>query len=318
MYANDFITAEVCYFLSITWLGLKILTSAPIRSHSSRAAVSICIVFIGGVIFWILLALVKYRHEQVMVLKRPEPVSKEATPRLSEQMHATMEPSGAQPKSTVVAKKERYPALVPNKPVNIPIQQSKKPVVSTTVPLPVPSVPPSLPATQSLSTDEIATAVAKRIIEQQPPPPARPCRGDELSTCTDEALIQWGEPLVENITKIVEKHSAEMDIMGEFKGDKLLKGLVAADRRAVDDYRNCCAEDALKFEKELALRLTGGSQNIAFGEWTHKLMQPIGSRDWKYARENADMIMDIRFKLSELESELDRNIKLRKIREVKH
>lgn len=199
-----------------------------------------------------------------------------------------------QSKNAPSAKK---PRLAPAARMEPPIQPSKELVVSTAAPKgPLPL--------QSPTTEELATAIAKKIAEQQPvPPPApvKPCRGDELSACTDEALIEWGTPLIEKISRIQDQYMLESKISREFTGDKFLAAMEAAETSEADDYRDCCAEDALKYDKELISRIGGGMQQSSFTEWTQKLTQPVGSSGWKSARSGADtMILRIRYELQEL------------------
>lgn len=172
-----------------------------------------------------------------------------------------------------------------------------------------------------LTAEDLAEAVAKKLADKKPniPPPAeKPCRGEDLSSCTDEALIEWGKPLIEKISAVSERCSERKKSARQLDSKRLIAAFDAANVLGADEYRDCCAEDALKYRRELALRLGGGLQSKSFAEWTEKLLQPSGSKERREAerRTCTALFLDGQFKLSGMVLKLERNKLLREIRRL--
>jgi len=202
----------------------------------------------------------------------------------------------------------------------------------------------SVAAPQQTSAEEIASAVSKRLNdmrdEHQPAgitPPAkktapavsssapslptvRPCRGDRLSECSDEQLLDWGQPLVSNVEAIDNGYMADLKKLDDIKvgnlnwlkefvgvGDKdskWLKSFAQAQEKAADHFKNCCAEGALAYHKELVQRVGGGHENAETYEWVQHLIKPLNSKEYKNAKQDADKIVNVAGDLKQLQIEL--------------
>jgi hypothetical protein len=157
-------------------------------------------------------------------------------------------------------------------------------------------------------------------IAQEPPPRPSECRADSLKICTDEDLLRWGKPLVEKVTKIESDHMAALDalenvtgnwagfLFGKDKDSKWVKAYTEAQQNTADEFRNCCAENALNYHYELTSRLEGGLQNNDAYDWVRQLLKPVKSKDWKQARSEARAIVRIAYDLDTLQINL--NIKM--------
>lgn len=159
------------------------------------------------------------------------------------------------------------------------------------------------------------------------PTPAKPCRGDGLSECSDEQLLEWGKPLLENVEAIENAHMADLKALDDIKGNwigfligkdkdsKWLKAYAEAQEKAADRFRDCCAENTLKYQKELAQRVGGGLEKNELYDWIQKLLKPINSKVWKEARqEGGSKIVDITGDLNLLRIGLDSKIRMSRIR----
>jgi len=130
-----------------------------------------------------------------------------------------------------------------------------------------------------------------------PPVPEKPCRGDDLGACSDEELLGWGNPLMQKIQTIEDAHMASLKALDDIKGhwlgfvigkdkdSKYLKAYAEAQEKAADQFRDCCAEDALRYHAQLAMRTGGGSQDSDLYEWIQKLLKPSKSKQWKEAKQ---------------------------------
>ena len=133
----------------------------------------------------------------------------------------------------------------------------------TPAPIPTP-IPTPLPQARSTPTPAEASETPKR------------CRADRLGECTDKQLEEWGKPLIEQISTIEDRYMADLKRLYDIKdsnwfkefvgiGDKngrWLKAYAAAQDKAAEDFRNCCAEDALAYYKELAHQAGSGYDKV--------------------------------------------------------
>jgi len=201
-----------------------------------------------------------------------------------------------------------------------------------------PVIPPRAP-----TADEIASAISQKLKDlqnaqpttttptknpaatlasstAQPLPTVQPCRGDRLSECSDEQLLNWGKPLVENIEvaendymtdlkKLDDIKAGKWNWLREFAGvgdkdSKWLKAYAQAQEKAADHFRDCCAESALAYHKELRQRLGGGQESKKAYEWVQDLMKPKNSREYKNAKQDAGKIVDVLGDLHQLPIDL--------------
>jgi hypothetical protein len=147
--------------------------------------------------------------------------------------------------------------------------------------------------------------------------PAKECRGDDLKDCSDEKLLKWGKPLVEQVQQIETAHMAALkaldDITGSWAGflfgkdkdSKWLKAYAEAQHSTADQFRDCCAENALIYNAELVARVGGGLQDNEAFEWVQKLLKPVKSKEWKEARSEAGKIISVNGDLNALEGLLN-------------
>jgi hypothetical protein len=190
------------------------------------------------------------------------------------------------------------PSVLSPKHARLPnLQKNRQPSPTNTEQV----VTPVAPTVHVPTTEELATAVADKLRQEQSipkeaavtPQEIRPCRGDDLRDCTDEQLAVWVRPLTEKLRTISGRYSSDMEAISKHKqsllgalirGDDTPKLLDQADQRAADTYRECCAQDMLKYEQEMSQRVGAGSRDAHLCEWSEKLLSPIGSREWKSAR----------------------------------
>jgi hypothetical protein len=98
-----------------------------------------------------------------------------------------------------------------------------------------------------------------------------------------------------------------------------LKAYAQAQEKAADEFRDCCAENALKYHKELTLREGSGLQKNELYDWIQELLKPIKSNEWKEARQDGgSKVVDITGDLRLLEIKLNTKISLSKIRQASH
>lgn len=177
--------------------------------------------------------------------------------------------------------------------------------------LQAPSSPPQVKVFRSVE-DFIAEAEKRRAECEAKLPPEPPCHGDDLKSCGEKGLMEWGKPLLSKIKKIDEEYSLERKMAGQYTGNKFLRAVEAAEIDAADKYRDCCAADALKYFKELAQRMGGGEDSQGFYEWSNKLLSPVKSKEWKEARSLADIpMMHAYFVMQGRIIDLDRRIRSR-------
>jgi hypothetical protein len=157
-----------------------------------------------------------------------------------------------------------------------------------------------------------------------PPPAVQLCLQGRLRDCSDEQLLAWGKPLVAKIETIENDYMADLkkldDIksgwLGEIAGDLLIgvntdgaskrsKAMTLAEQRVGDRFRDCCAEAAIEYHKELVLRTGDRSDQTAEFEWTQNLLKPIKSKEWKKARQDAGKIIHVVYDLQFLQIDLD-------------
>lgn len=203
-------------------------------------------------------------------------------------------------------------------PPRIPVKVRSKKI--TEKPLVIPS-----PTPVPLTADELADKVAKRLADQRPvstptpiptPTPKPLCRGDNLSICTDEDLLEWGKPLVKEVGRFYGYYEDERGKAAEHHS---IKAFEEAENTLADRFRNCCAEDAAKYYREISSRVGGGARQSDFLEWENKLMKPIGSHEWKAARQDASrMVLNIRYELDLRMIDLESAIRLANLKKSRH
>jgi hypothetical protein len=147
-----------------------------------------------------------------------------------------------------------------------------------------------------------------------PPAPKTTCRGDHLSECTDAELLEWSAPLMNRLNSIMNEHDKaqrELDAIKDpnvfaalFGKDKWLNKFEEMQHDASDQFRDCCAEDVLRYHTELVLRTGAGARNRDYYKWTELLLKPAKSRDWKKAREDGSNAVQIYYDLQILEIRL--------------
>ena len=153
-----------------------------------------------------------------------------------------------------------------------------------------------------------------------PLPIIQPCRGDRLRECSDEQLLEWGKPLVSNIEAVENDYMADLKKLDDIKagnlnwlkefvgaGDKdsrWLKALAQADEKATNRFRDCCAEGALAYHKELAERVGGGQEKAETYEWVQNLTKPTNSKEYKNAKRDGNKVLNVVSDLEQLQIEL--------------
>lgn len=162
------------------------------------------------------------------------------------------------------------------------------------------------------------------------PPESRPCRGDALKECSDEQLLEWGKPLVADIEGINNQYVTDAKKLDDIKGGKMdwlreltgvgadkdskfVKGFELANRSAIQRFRDCCAERAIAYHKELLQRDHKRSDNTALYEWVQNLLKPINSKEWKKAREEGSKVGDVYFDLDFFQIDLGYIVSVRRI-----
>lgn len=161
-------------------------------------------------------------------------------------------------------------------------------------------------------------------------PIIQPCRDDRLNECTDEQLLEKLKPLLASILAISDEYSAETKKLDDIKGGKMdwlrilagtggdkdskwLKGFESARRTATTRFRDCCAERALVYHKELLQRDRKRSDDPGLYEWVQNLMKPIDSKQWKKARDEGDKVASVYFDLDFFRIDLDYFVAVRHI-----
>jgi hypothetical protein len=151
---------------------------------------------------------------------------------------------------------------------------------------------------------------------------SRSCRDDHLNECSDEELLERLKPLVTNILAIREEYSADTKRLDDIKGGKFdwlrelagvggdkdskwLKAFELARQKASDHFRDCCAESALVYHKELLQRYHEASDNAELYEWVQNLLRPVGSKEWKKARDDGFKVISISFDLHSYQIHLE-------------
>lgn len=162
-----------------------------------------------------------------------------------------------------------------------------------------------LPNTSSPTSKSPASAtnvVPPPVVPTAPQPAITyPCRADQLSECSDDQLQDSGRPVVAKIEAIQKDNSADLkkledikrgnwfgEIVGEYiggGGDKdssWLGAYALAQEKAADSFRDCCAQKALAYHKELTLLLRSSQENTTVYEWAEELLKPNPKpKEWK-------------------------------------
>lgn len=107
----------------------------------------------------------------------------------------------------------------------------------------------------------------------------RQCRADNLSLCSNDDLLTLGSVLQHRMKLILDEFQEATSGM-ERGTPGWYKAFDAAEVRASKEFRECCAEDALKYHKEVAARLGPGHEDAALYDWTQKILQPLDSNDY--------------------------------------
>jgi len=153
-------------------------------------------------------------------------------------------------------------------------------------------------------------------------PISRPCRDNHLNECSDEQLLERLKPLIASILAIHEEYSADTKQLDDIKGGKLdwlreiagiggdkdskwLKGFGVATDKVSDAFRNCCAERAIAYHKELLQRDAKRSDDAVLYEWVQNLLKPINSKGWKKARDDGSNVGKVYFDLDFLKIDLE-------------
>jgi len=176
------------------------------------------------------------------------------------------------------------------------------------------------PAKSPANTTTVVPAPVPPIVAALPQPTV--CRGDRLSECSDEQLLAWGKPLVAKVQAIEDDYMADLkklddikagnwlgEALGEIVGigndktSRRLKAHAQAEEKVADYFRNCCAEDALAYHKELKLRTGGGLEKTDDYEWATNLLKPPKSKEFKNARQD-NKIIGVVYDLQSLQSGL--------------
>jgi hypothetical protein len=175
----------------------------------------------------------------------------------------------------------------------------------------------ALPATSSARNEPVQKIVtldeylrqrqAERAKHHAAEPPEPPCTGDNLANCGNKGLIEWGKPLMERFDRIDNSLSLDMKVAGDrYSGDKYIKAVQAAENSAFDEYRECCAADALNYHNELARRLGGGNQSENLEQWTAMAVKPPRSKEWKEARFGSHIkLMHLHLELGIMQRDLE-------------
>ncbi len=146
----------------------------------------------------------------------------------------------------------------------------------------------------------------------------KPCREDDLADCADRELVEWGTELLTKTRAISDAYIAAIEVLNKSPNDSnWLERNAQTNEAAADRFRDCCAEDAVKFRKELAVRVGGGFQDTESYDWVQKLLSPVQSDEWKAARENAGYkVNNISYNLRSLSRKLDLKISLAAIHQM--
>lgn len=168
------------------------------------------------------------------------------------------------------------------------------------------------------------------VVSPVTPPIIRPCHGDHLNECSDDQLLEWGKPMVTNILAIQNEYSADTKKLDDIKGGRLdwlreltgvgadknskwLKAFELARQKATHHFRDCCAESALAYHKELLHRDHERSDSTELYEWVRRLLMPTNSKEWKKARDEGDKVGDVYFDLHFFQINLEYVIAVRQI-----
>jgi hypothetical protein len=156
---------------------------------------------------------------------------------------------------------------------------------------------------------------------------SKPCRGDRLSDCSDKELVEWAKPMMQQIAAIEDKYMADLKALDDIKGgnwirevvgigdknSRWLKAHAAADETVAESFRNCCAESAISYYKELAQRSGAGLDKTDLYEWMKDVTKPPKSREYKNAKQDGGKIIFVRGDLRQLEIQIDINAIQRQI-----
>jgi hypothetical protein len=279
-------------------LAVSLCLDATIRSGASangKLAITV-VVIVGFAVFgWYLWTQPSRRHDEKPKVENATaaPAKDDSPSPIPKQV---VKPGGA-------AKKKQ--AQIPS------LQQPTAPATVTQQAAQPQSVAPPI-KTQTLD-DFMAEMARKRkemtrkAIAEEPP-----CRGDDLKLCGDYGLLEWGKPLVEKLKKVADALSLDRKIaMEKYSGPKYIDAIEAVYASAADDFRECCATDAVRYHKELASRLGGGKQDEKFYQWVEMLQHPPRSKEWKAARSDSGRLTTLPYEIEGLQLELQTKLDLK-------
>jgi hypothetical protein len=177
-----------------------------------------------------------------------------------------------------------------------------------TTPSPEPTASPILAATPMIVVRSATPTPLPTPLQEEP---LRPCFGDNLKACGDRELLEWGKPLLDKVKRISDQYDLEVKIAGQYQ---FIKAMDAAGKSAADDFRECCAADALNYYNAVSTRVPAGNSKQSTIEWMNSLLQPIHSKAWKQAREDGGFTLrHANLELNLLTIDLQLKVNLKKL-----
>jgi hypothetical protein len=188
---------------------------------------------------------------------------------------------------------------------------------------------PSNPLAEKPPTQSVVTRPAQ-VSAPVDQPIIQPCRDDHLNECSEEQLLENVKPLLASILAISDEYSAETKKLEDIKSGKMdwlrilastggdkdskwLKGFERARRQATERFRDCCAQRALTYHKELLQRDHKRPDEAGLYEWVQNLLEPINSKQWKKARDEGANVGSVYFDLDFFRIDLDYVVAVRHI-----
>jgi hypothetical protein len=201
----------------------------------------------------------------------------------------------------------RQPSLVPRFPTaaEIASEVSKQMKDSQSPPNSFHQAPPVPPVASVVPAPVVPLDLQPAVVQ--------PCRRDHLDMCSDAQLLEWGKPLMANLDEAENEYMADLKKLDDIKSGNWLSGLIgtsdnkwlkayaSAQEQAADKFRECCAEDAIIYHKELSQRTGGGPAETTVYEWVRNLLEPIQSKEWKRAAQDAGKGVNVVADLHSLE-----------------
>jgi hypothetical protein len=196
----------------------------------------------------------------------------------------------------------------------LPLVHKNHPLLATK-PTATPSPAPPASPTPTATPIVVITSITPTPLPKPPAEePLKPCYGDNLRACGDRELLEWGKPLLEKVKRISDQYNLEVKIAEQYQGNKFIKAMDAAEKSAADDFRDCCAADALNYYQAISSRVPAGNSKQSTIEWMANLLKPIHSSAWKQAREDGVfMVSRASLELSLLTTDLKLKVDLQKL-----